>query len=384
MGINYAAIITSLGITATIAVVIIATQNNTSIKVESAIEKPLPANCSDGQPKRSGIANSPSPILKKLAEYEAVCNGSVTDRIMTFTPMPTTLDEAHSQAISVAAGLKEFKKHSISPIVVFEPSLTEANILKRIRGGEFDATLAEYYATLKREGVTDEVMGTWVLFPEANTPSWTTTNPEDFIANTAKVAQLQKSTFPASKVSILLNSTTYPDNDLHWSKGEQKSLSPYLKNIPKNLIDSIGYQGFPYMPPAGSKDKAQLDPAHFLNHKIVAEASDITGIKNIWLNTGTFKTMHADNPNEKISLSPEERGNILNGVIKQVQTLRSKELLVTVNLFAEDKTAMNEAVDWSYWKPGQAATSTDTPIFDTFVRRLRANDTPLSLYDSLH
>jgi hypothetical protein len=382
MGISYAAIIASLGITATVAVMIIATQNGPSATIEAMIEKPLPASCSNGQQKHVNLTDSKSPVLQKLAEYEEVCKGAVADRLMTFFPMPTDSDEAREFARSAASELKEFSKHGISPLVVFEPSLEKKDILKTIRAGRHDQALEDYYIALKQDGVTDALMGTWVLFPEANTPSWNTTDPHDFAANVTKIATLQKTAFPESKVTVLLNSVSYPDYDDSWSRGEKKSLEPYMKDIPKNLVDSFGYQGFPYAPPASSGEEKQLQADQFLAPVLAIEAAKNLGVRDIWLNTGTFKTMHAKNPADQVTLSTQQRDILLKDVIKQVQRIQAQDFAVMVNLFSEDKTHTAEGVDWSYWKKGQQSKSTDTEVFDTFTRRLRANNTLLSLYDS--
>jgi len=382
MGINYAAIIASLGLTATVAVIIIATQSTPNVTIDAMIEKPLPADCSNGQEEHLHLNKSTSPVLQKLAEYESVCNGAVVDQLMTFAAMPTSIDEARIFARTIASELKEFGQNNIAPLVVFEPPLKKPDILKQIRSGEFDDTLTEYYASLKREGLNDNLMGTWVLFPEANTPSWSTTDPQDFSANVTKVASLQKATFPGSKVTLLLNSMSYPDHDTDWSHGQRKSLAPYLNNIPEHLVDSFGYQGFPYVPPANSSDKKQIDPKQFLDADIAAEAAKILNVKAIWLNTGTFKVMHANSPIEKVILSPTQRDEILKGVLEQVKILQSSKLAVTLNLFSQDKSILEEAVDWSYWKAGKPKESQDTSVFDMFIRRLRANDVLVSLYDS--
>ncbi|HMH69824.1 MAG TPA: hypothetical protein VK502_00325, partial [Candidatus Saccharimonadales bacterium] len=246
------------------------------------------SNCSTGRPAHSLLAKSSLSSLRALAEYEAVCHGAVTDTLMTFAAMPTTQVEARQSAKLVATTLKQFAAQKITPLVVFEPSSVQPTILAEIKSGIYDTVLEDYYAALKVEGITDAQMGTWVLFPEANTPAWHTTHPNDFAANVRKVASLQKQVFPASKVSILLNSRTYPDDDKAWNHGKLQSLVPYVADLPKGLVDSFGYQGFPSASAAdASVAYSQLEAPDFLPARLAIEAAKKMAVKRIWLNTGT-------------------------------------------------------------------------------------------------
>lgn len=272
---------------------------------------PTPSNCSNQESAHASLAKSSDPVLRKLSEYEQVCHGAVVDSLMFFIPMPTTNGEASQFASQTAKTLKDFSNQHIKPLVVFEPSLTSPTVIKDFKRGIYDTILKTYYQLLKTKGITDVQMGTWVLFPEANTPSWQTTEPDDFTANITKLAVMQKDAFPSSKISILLNSQTYQDNDTQWSNGKLVSLLPYISNIPKGLIDSFGYQGFPDAPPANTpnNDASQLSIQNFLPAGLASNAATQLGVSVIWLNTGTFKRTHTDSPATRSSTERSATAN---------------------------------------------------------------------------
>jgi hypothetical protein len=340
-----------------------------------------PVSCKANRPADLLLKESDNGVLKKLAEYEAVCKGAVVDELMTFTAMPQTEAEAATAAKQMAGTLHAFADHNIPPLVLFEPSLTSPIALADIHKGAYNNVLMRYYQELENQGISDKEMGTWVLFPEANTPTWATTDPDDFAKNVAKVGRFQKNVFPNSKLSILLNSRSYPSHDADWSHGELKSLTPYLNKIPAGLVDRFGYQGFPSVAEAdASHQYRQLEASDFLPTHLAKEAVEILGIKNIWLNTGTFSRMYADQPASEVQLKASERHKILQGILKQATTLASN-FDVSVNLFAENKSLMNEHVDWSYWQIGHANESPDKNVFVWFVHQVRINRMGFSLYD---
>ena len=340
----------------------------------------LPATCAIGtaHPALTTASNS---TLKKLAEYEILCRGSATKQLMTFTAMPTSYDEAVSLAISTAATLKEFSDFSITPLVIFEPSLSSSTIISDIKTGMYDEVLKIYFETLKQAGVSDQQMGTWVVFPEANTPTWHNTSPEDFTVNTTKLARLQKNIFPDSKISILLNSWSYSSNDPSWSSGKPESLIPYLKDIPPNLIDSFGLQGFPYKPPKSTPGESRLNAHDFLPAQLAGEAATALKVSHVWLNTGTFHSMYAGTADE-VELSPEERKTILSSILHEATLLQKDISSVSVNIFAQNKANLAEHVDWSYWPAATPALGADAATLEYFFRQLRQHTISLSLYDS--
>ena len=288
----------------------------------------------------------------------------------------------------MAGTLKEFAEYSVSPLVIFEPT-NEAGTVLPIRSfhqGLYDAALANYFQTLKNEGVTDTMMGMWVPFPEANTPIWHTTDPEDFAANINHVVDLQKQYFPDSKASILLNSRSYPNDDDDWNHGTYASLVPYVEDIKAGLIDSFGYQGFPWLPPADeqSSGNAILKADQFLRPGLAADAADALGTHDIWFNTGTFSKAHTGQAHTVVAMGSHSREVLLKDILAQAKVLSDKGYTIAIHLFSEDKTTTPEATDWSYWTPGAVDESTSATVFKTFVRSTLLNNIPLWLYDDDH
>ena len=338
--------------------------------------------CTNGMPADTSLATSSNLILRKLAEYEEVCGGKVVDELMIFASMPQTPSEATSLAEDMAVSLKEFSFHNISPLVLFEPSLTNRVDLSIFSSETYAGVLHAYYATLKSLDISNEEMGTWVLFPEANTPVWGTTEPATFIANVTKVGSLQKATFPYSKISILLNGRSYPSHDRSWSHGELKSLAPYVTGLPTGLIDRFGYQGFPSAAEADAVHQYQQFDAHdFMPAHLALEATKLLKVKEIWLNTGTFGRMYADQPTGEVHVDSAERRKTLETILHQAEELAARKLTVSINIFAQDKSLLGEHADWSYWKPAQAKHSPNTETFRWFVHEVRSRDMEFSLYD---
>ena len=94
------------------------------------------------------------------------------------------------------------------------------------------------------------------------------------------------------------------------------SFSPYILGINPEHIQSFGLQGFPWVSNDGSNKV--YNPTTFLPTNLAAEAADILGTKNIWLNTGTMKRSYTSNT---VNTSPTERSTILNGILSQSNSL---------------------------------------------------------------
>jgi hypothetical protein len=217
------------------------------------------------------------------------------------------------------------------------------------------------------------MMGMWVMFPEGNIPVWNNVDPATFAANVTKTVKFQKKHFPSSGATILLDSQTYPSGT-SWSGGSYKSLLPYVKSIPSGLIDSFGLQGFPWSPPKG-QEGALFDPNIYLQVDLAAEAARKLGANNIWLNTGTFGRAYAGTANE-VKVPALKRQTMLDGVITQANKLRAQDFNTSIHLFAENKAATPEGIDWSYLGIHETEA-----IFKTFVHDITITDHSIWLFD---
>ncbi|HEU4715817.1 MAG TPA: hypothetical protein VFS14_03230 [Candidatus Saccharimonadales bacterium] len=341
-----------------------------------------PADCTTSQPKRAGLANSNSPQLKKLAEYEAVCHSAVTAQMSFFVPTPTTNESAVTYAADVATQLREFAKYNVTPLVFFEPANENGPInLVSYSTGKYDRALDTYFAALKKAGITDTMMGTWVPIPEGNLPEWTNVDPAVFSAGVTRAIKIQKKHFPKSKASLLLDTTTYTEPG-NYSNGRAVSLLPFIRGIPPGLVDSFGLQGFPWSPPAYDTSPTNGRPKDYLRVGLAAETARSLGIKDIWLNSGTFSSMYAGQAGQ-VTITPAQRLSLLNDIVAQIKSLQAQGFHVAMHLFAEDKSASAEGTNWSYWPTGGYATSPSTYAFRTFAHTLQENHVPLWLFDTI-
>lgn len=342
--------------------------------------------CSD-KAETPNLDKANDPQLKKMAEYQSLCGSLPASHVMIFSDMPKDDGEAKEKAKKMAATLKEFALYNVRPVVIIEPVTSWGYVdFEEFKTGFYTPWLATYFAELKAEGITDETMGIWAPFPEANLPYWNRNNatPEDFGAMVNIYLTTAKAMFPNLEASILLNSATYTADDFDWERGEYISLIPYVKTIQKGLVQSFGLQGFPWAPPANQTGQPIFDASEFLNYKLAQEAADTLGVKKIWFNTGTFKTKYADDELREKMVPPEKRADILTGILTQAQTLETKGYEVSISLFSENKNTATEATDWSYFTSNTIRTSPDSPVFTNFAARLNESKIDLWLFDRLN
>ncbi len=338
------------------------------------------ADCTGGDAIHVGLGAAASPQLRKLAQYEQLCGGAVIDRVSFFVPTPSSPAQAKSYAADTASQLKEFARFGIKPLVFMEPNDENGLLdLQQYQAGAYDAALDTYYARLQGLGISDASMGMWVILPEGNLPEWGSVDPNVYAAVVTRTAQLQKKYFPGSQVSLMLDSETYPSAN-SWSGGAYTSLVPYVQNIPKGLIDSFGLQGFPWAAPAYQIGSV-YDPTVYLRTDLAMQVAHALGTNNLWVNTGSFHQMYAGQNGRTVSLSPQQRQAMLNGVLEQLLTIQAAGFDVSLHLFAENKANTSEGTDWSYWQttPGE---DPNTAVLTNLVHDSRAAGIPLWLYDS--
>lgn len=334
-------------------------------RTKSWVEDDTKKTVSQDDMARDGRCSSRSAIdlqpgndiqLKRLVAYQDMCGSLAVKRMMTFTAFPYDRQSAEKDAATMAGKLKLFSKNGVEPLVIVEPAVG-SKLMKYddFLAGKYSKPLDEYFSNLKAAGVTDEMMGTWVPFPESNTPNWANKNnkPKDFALCVNQYLTVMKKHFPNAKGSILLNAATFDPNDLEWNNGDYLSLSPYLEEIDTRLIDSFGIQGFPWVSRASAKRKEIFRATEFLQNEVAVTSAQQLHTKDIWLNTGTFYAKYAKDPANRTEISLNERRSILNGILdvaKTIQQYQQNEYRVSINLFSEDKSNFNEATDWSYFQ----------------------------------
>jgi hypothetical protein len=342
------------------------------------------ANCNLFGPLTPGLSGANSPELRKLAQYEQLCNGALVGRSSFFAPTPSTVAEAQTDAADMVSQLKEYASFGIKPLVFLEPDDGNGNNLDLVQyqAGAYDTALDSYFSDIKDAGVTDSMMGMWVIMPEGNLPEWGSVDPNVFAADVTKTVQFQKKYFPSSQASVMLDSETYPSAN-SWDNGSYSSLVPYVQNIPKGLLDSFGLQGFPWAAPADQGIRNNLyDPTVYLRVDLAAQAARVLGVSNIWFNTGTFHQMYAANPSETVTNSPAQRQAMLDGIVSQAKVLQTQGFTVEVHLFAQNKAATSEGTDWSYWQNQPSDDTQDSAVLATFVNDLTTANIPLWLFDT--
>ena len=321
--------------------------------------------------------------IKMLDKYQEVCQSFVSNKLMYFTGFPKDKSAADNEAKIMASKLKLYNSLNITPLVIVEPYIeTGPMSYKKYLSGEYDKAVDEYFKLLKEQGVTDSIMGTWVPFPESNTPSWDNkdTEPRDFAIAVNKYLGSLKQVFPMAKGSILLNATTYEPSDLEYENGDYLSLVPYLQDIDKKLIDSVGIQGFPWVSRANTSRREIFRASEFLQPDYAIEAAQELRTRDIWFNTGSFLSKYSSQPAQKVVISPDDRKSIMSGIVdelKKVQNYQQNQYRVEVNIFAEDKTGVQEDTDWSY-----LTDEANKLIFIDFMTKLNELNIKTSIYDS--
>jgi hypothetical protein len=322
------------------------------------------------------------PHLNKLQEYQAMCSSQVTNRLMIFTAFSADKAAARRDAEAMVAKLKTFKDAGVSPIVIAEPYVGDETMSYfGYLAGVYDSGVDEYFRLLKAAGITDEMLGLWVPFPESNTPAWNNkgTEPRDYALAVNKYLSTLRKHFPKAKTSILLNATTYDPNDLEYENGDYISLTPYLEDIQKDLVDSVGIQGFPWVSRANQTRREIFRASEFLQPELAIEAARELRTRDIWFNTGTFAAKYTQVPEQRVTITQAERKAILKDILttaKSTENYQQNEYRVFINLFSEDKSATQEATDWSYFQDNESKS-----VLREFLAKAAELNLPVALYD---
>jgi hypothetical protein len=330
----------------------------------------------------SALREANDPGLRKLAEYETA-TGGVFSQMMIFTQLPVLENSAADQAASMAAQLKDYAALGVKPLVIVEPSTDDGGVVNfsKFAAGLYLQPLNEYFKALKLKGISDAQMGTWVPFPEPNTDSWGRDNssPADFAAAFNSYAAVFKKYFPAASLSIMLDNQTY-----NYLTGdyEDGSLAVYLDGINKSYVSSFGLQGFPWAPARGLDDGSVIDASVFLGAGRAIAGAKALGVNSIWFNSGTFGAMYAQDPQKTVAMDAGRRGAILDSIFAQANEAKAAGFNVMVNIFAQNKSREDEAIDWSYWSAPADINGPSGLVLSKFASQAAAADISLSIFDA--
>jgi len=339
--------------------------------------------CSD-RDKNTELSSSEEKHLVQINKYQELCKSYITSQVMIFTDLPKDSNEAISKAKDMADILIAFSDANITPLVIVEPVTTWGlTDFQEFGNGFYNTWIQDYFKELKAHGITDEQMGTWVPFPEANLPYWNHANatPAEFAKVVNTYLSLMKSEFPEASGSILLNSATYESDDFNWVNGEYVSLHQYVVGLDHDLIDSVGLQGLPWISSATDEPSSVFNPQEFINHALIEEVAVELEAKNIWFNTGTFGAKYTVNKESTSFVTPEKRKDMLNGILSEAIKLENLGFEVTINIFAQDKSASPEATDWSYLNESFSGSLESEQVFIDFAAKATNNNIELSLFD---
>lgn len=334
--------------------------------------------CLEKSTQNNRSTRKPSlPQVQAVLEYEKICGARFFSGSMYFTDMPIDEKDAVNKAQRMAATLREFKAYNLEPLVIVEPDSKFGLIdFEEFAKGFYTKWIDVYFQTLKSEGITNDMMGTWIPFPEPQQEFWNNNeDPETYAKNVNIYAKIVKRYFKASKVGVLLDSQVNPD--------VEPQLLAYTRLIDNSLIDVAGVQGFPWHPidPADTRLPV-LEAAEFLPAELIQTVADSLGTKKVLVNTGTFRHRRGIYGSD-ITVTTRERADTLDTIVDQLNELYSRGYSINVNIFSENKLDSNEAVDWSYWGDvvGDDAVFAHRQLFSDFVGDIAAFDANMYLYD---
>ncbi len=294
--------------------------------------------------------------------------------------MPNSSEQAVKMADEMHINLKAFSSAGVSPIIIVEPETNWGLVdFKEFSTGFYDKWLQDYFTALKKKGITDKQMGMWVPFPEANLPYWNnqSATPNDFGSVVNGYLSILKKEYPLVNGGILLNSASYDSTDFEWENGDYTSLLPYVKSIRPGLVDSFGLQGFPWAPSADKSGPGIFDAREYLNSDLAIEAAQKLNVSKIWFNTGSFSSKYTQDSGKTVKISPQRRKEILTGIYNELLRAKEKGYAISVNIFAEDKSKVAEATNWTYIDE----ISDNQVIFADFIRKAHSANISISLYD---
>lgn len=310
--------------------------------------------------------------LRKLKLYIPGLQSEKPDSLMLFARIPNSTKKGKEYAEEIASNIREYASYGYSPVIIFEPSLTEFwATLGNIKTGEYDAAIEALFATLRDTyHVSEKELGLVVPYPEINTPAFSRKDfyPKDFSTIVNRFFSLARKYYPTLRGSILLEGKTYTGDN--WEEWGYYSFAPYLEGIDTNYIQSFWIQGFPWM----SEERVKFfNFRTFLPKSLIDEASILLKTKNIWINTGTIGSMYS----QSNSISSLERTQILNGLLLYMRYLKLKWYRPFVHIFSQNNlTRDDDFTDWSYLQ-----SSEQLKVFADFLRKAHRSWIKVGFYD---
>jgi hypothetical protein len=339
---------------------------------------PTNQNCTTQAKINLGIPTSP--FLKQLKKYQDLCGAKVADKMMVFTQIPSNINSVQPLADEISAVLKEFSVYGITPVVIAEPNDGDTYLsFAQFAKGVFNPVLEQYFTAIRNSGITDQQMGVWVPFPEANIPVWNSdgASVSDFGLLINNYSSSLKKFFPTTSVSVLMNYTSFDPADKGYTKPSIANFDEYLKNIKPGMVDSFGIQGFPWVETNRSSNNSVNDPAVFLQPANTIRAAKQLGVNTIWFNTGTISSKYTQSPSLRVNVSVADRQVINNSKLSVFDQVQNTGYNIWVNEFVQDKSNTAEQTNFSYLQTAQ-----DQSAFKDFAKKLSDRGVSLSLFDA--
>lgn len=300
------------------------------------------------------IASIGTGVVGRLSAIQKLTDTQPFTQASIFMPTPTNNTEAVDLAYDVRAQFAKLRSYGLAPVVFFEPTtLSGGRIpLKQIADGVYSVPIDKLFSTLKQIGVTDSQIGTWVAYPEINTPAWDRTgfSTENFGPMVNGFSKSIKTYFPKAKVGILMESFSYQLTSSLWENGQATSWLPYLSQVNSGAIDVVGMQAF-WFPPDQFSTLFSLSPdlGYMLDTALAKEAMKALGVREMLIQTGTPHKINISWLGQIVTIDLATRTQALNGIKNSVSDLTNKGYGVTLSLFTENKFNTDEAKDWSYY-----------------------------------
>lgn len=348
--------------------------------------------CSELLERSDLLSSARLRTLRQLGEFEALCQSQVTNRVFYSVEYVSDENLATAWANTVAADLKEFAEFGIEPVVVVQNTSTAPTApvaeTTSTRSAQLTPTTPSTQAwgksldELLTAGVAPSQLKHWVLFPEPNVPGAKTgvaVTPKAYSTQVMTAMDSISERFPDAEYVLVMNAMTFPTAPFSWGEQEYVSWTPYLEGIDSNRISALGVVAFPWLPATGQSGAILTEPNEYIPHWILKEATSYTGVQNIWLITGTFASLYAEDPVQQITVPAEIRKEWLGKTLEVLKHWPSNSWEPTVVISTNDlrAEANASASDWGYWGSDLTTNQDHKWAVLEFIVSLRQHGIPL-------